>query len=617
MAKIPIDIQGGSIRQADAIYGIDLGTTNSLVSIVRDGKPVLLRSDQGSKALVPSIVHFSSSAEIIVGDQAKRLLITAPERTIYSAKRLLGKSFDELEETRSALAYSIVPGKTEEDLVKLAIDGRYYSPVEISAEILKHLRQVVKQSTGEEMNRAVITVPAYFNDSQRQATRDAGRLAGLDVVRIINEPTAAALAHGIGIGAHDRQRVAVFDLGGGTFDVTILEIDAGVYEVLSTQGDTHLGGDDMEEAVMSYWVQQYDLGELDAEGRGELRIAAEEVKRELSLKSEAESSFRGQQLKLDRKTFDGLIKAMIERSIESCLKALSDAELTAGDIDKVLLVGGSTRVPLVRDMVEKTFGRKPDTSLDPDAAVALGAAVQADILAGNNPDVLLLDVTPLSLGIETMGRLMDTIIPRNTKVPYTARRQYTTSVDGQVNLRISVYQGERDLVDDNRKLGEFVLSGIPPMPAGIPKIEISFILDADGILQVSAAELRSMTVQSVKIKPSYGMSEEEMAEMLLDSLQHAEADVALRKRLEAINELRLLIQASEKFAKQNAANLSSDEATQLSDSLSRLRAVMDSSADEIQAAITQHDADTRAIAERMMDVHIATSLQGRGIDSAE
>jgi len=614
MAKIPIDIQGGNIEKVDAIYGIDLGTTNSLVSIVKDGKPILLRSELGDKALVPSIVHFDDAGKIIVGEEAKIQLATAPGRTIYSAKRLLGKSYDELDETRAALAYSILPGSTDDDLVKLEIDGRYYSPVEISAEILKHLRTIVKQSTGDEMNRAVITVPAYFNDSQRQATRDAGKLAGLDVVRIVNEPTAAALAHGIGIGDHERQRVAVYDLGGGTFDVTILEIDSGVYEVLSTQGDTHLGGDDMEEAVMSHWSGKYSLGELTAEKRGLLRIAAEKVKRELSLKSVAETDFLDKKLNLDRATFDSLIEPMIQKSIDSCTKALKDAGLTSTDIDKVLLVGGSTRVPLVQRMVEEAFGRKPDTSLDPDAAVALGAAVQADILAGNNPDVLLLDVTPLSLGIETMGKLMDTIIPRNTKVPCTARRQYTTSVDGQVNLRISVYQGERDLVDDNRKLGEFILSGIPPMPTGIPKIEISFILDADGILQVSAAELRSMTVQSVKIKPSYGMSEEDMAQMLLDSLQHAEADVAMRKKQEAINELRLLIQASEKFAKQNASAMTAEEKSLLSDSINRLRSVEQSTADKIQAAITKHDLDTRPIAERMMDVHIASSLLGKDVD---
>jgi len=563
MAKIPISIKDGTIidDSEELIIGIDLGTTNSLVAYTQDNVPSVIKHNDQS-GLVPSIVHFAEAGEVVVGESAKDLLLSKPERTIYSAKRLMGKSYNDVAAMQQMLAYRIIENN-EEELVKVAMGDHYFTPIELSAKILEALKNRVELALRRKVSKAVITVPAYFNDAQRQATRDAGKIAGLEVLRIVNEPTAASLAYGLGLGEEMDKVIAVYDLGGGTFDISILNLQSGVFEVLSTNGDTFLGGDDFDKMIMEYWTEKHPTIFTDLQNDKEkfqaLRIHAEEAKKALSSQDHSTTQYKDTQLEISKTDFEQLIQPLIHRTIQACEKALADSQLRKKEIDEVIMVGGSTRVPAVKSAVASFFNQEVNDKINPDEVVALGAAVQADILAGNQKGILLLDITPLSLGIETMGGLMDTIIPRNSKVPHKASRQYTTSVDGQANLKITIYQGERDLVEHNRKLGEFVLNGIPGMPAGLPKVEVSFMLDADGILLVNAKELRSDTETSLQIKSQYGISEEEMGKMLLDSISNAKEDMQTRAILEARNEGNSMLRSVSKFLKDNRAYLEAEQ----------------------------------------------------------
>ncbi len=616
MAKIGINIATGSLQQPEMIVGIDLGTTNSLVAIIHPETklPTALKEFDGS-SIVPSVVHFDSFGNVEVGAAAKPYLETDPANTIFSAKRLMGKSYNDIQTHQDFFAYKIIDDN-KDSLVKVQVGDQFYSPIELSGHILTALKNRAEHILKTPVNKAVITVPAYFNDSQRQATRDAGKLAGLDVLRIINEPTAASLAYGLGLDPSEEKTIAVYDLGGGTFDISILRISGGVFEVLSTNGDTYLGGDDLDRAIIEYWMGLMKIDSLDDTKslKQQLRLAAEEAKIALSNASHFEKDFAGEKLSITKEIFESLITPIVNKTMECCAKAMKDAGLKVADINTVLMVGGSTRVPLVKNTVSKYFNQVVNDSVNPDEVVALGAAVQADILAGNNQSMLLLDITPLSLGIETMGGLMDVLLPRNSKIPTQAGRQYTTQKDGQSGIQIAIYQGERDLVKDNRKLGEFTLSGIPSMPAGLPKVDVQFLINADGILQVRAKELRTGLTQSIDIKPQYGLTDAEVEQRLMDSITYAKEDIATRALVEAKTEAEQILSVTEKFMSKNVSLLSKDELMQTAEAMQALQlAITMEDKNLIQGKTEALNELTRPFAERVMDQAISGALKGKGI----
>ncbi len=618
MAKISINIATGSLQQEEIIVGIDLGTTNSLIAIIHpDTKQPIALKEHGSSSLVPSVIYFDEAGNVLVGEEARGHLISSPERTIFSAKRLMGKSYNDIKNNAAFFSYKIIDDNTE-SLVKVQVGNKFYSPVDLSSFILKELKIRAEHILKTPVNKAVITVPAYFNDAQRQATRDAGKLAGLDVLRVVNEPTAASLAYGVGLNKEEHKVIAVYDLGGGTFDISILRIAGGIFEVLSTNGDTYLGGDDFDNVIVQHWTGKSGITkEMLAADSGlaqTLRLKAEEAKKYLSANDVFEDEINGHLLSITKIEFEEIIRSFVDKTIACCGSALKDAGLKNTDIETVVMVGGSTRVPLVKESVSSFFGRPVNDTVNPDEVVALGAAIQADILSGNNKEFLLLDITPLSLGIETAGGLMDVLIPRNAKIPSKAARQYTTQVDGQADMRISVFQGERDLVKDNRKLAAFNLTNIPGMPAGLPKVEVSFLINADGILTVSAKELRSGVEQSIEVKPQYGLTDIEVEKMLLESITHAKDDISIRALTEAKTEGDQLLKTTERFLQKNASMLTQEELLQTASAMQAL-----------QLAITMDDKDlvynkietlndiSRPYAERIMDNAIAGAMKGKVI----
>ncbi|MFY8129054.1 MAG: Fe-S protein assembly chaperone HscA, partial [Chitinophagaceae bacterium] len=621
MAKIAINIATGSLQQPEMIVGIDLGTTNSLVAIIHpETKQPIALKEHNTSSLVPSIVHFANDNQVIVGEQAKELLETHPAQTIFSAKRLMGKSYNDIKNNSSFFSYKVIDDNSD-SLVKIQVGNQFYSPIDLSSLILKELKQRAEHILKTPVNKAVITVPAYFNDAQRQATRDAGKLAGLDVLRIINEPTAASLAYGLGANANSEQEpqtIAVYDLGGGTFDVSILQISNGIFEVLSTNGDTYLGGDDFDHAIVEYFITTYNINRNELQQnpslKQSLRLTAEAAKKALSTQDVFEAIWNNISLSINKETFNNLITPLVNKTIDCCKNALQDAGLTINDIDAIVMVGGSTRVPLVKEKVSNFFGKPVNDTVNPDEVVALGAAIQADILAGNNKDVLLLDITPLSLGIETMGGLMDVLIPRNSKIPSKAGRQYTTQKDGQSGMRISVYQGERDLVEHNRKLAEFNLSNIPGMPAGMPKVEVSFLINADGILVVTAKELRSGVEQSIEVKPQYGLTDSEVEKMLLDSITNAKDDIATRALVEAKTEAEQILQVTEKFLQKNHQLITKEELMQAANAMQALQlALTMDDKNLIQTKTEELNEISRPFAERVMDAAVSGALNGTKI----
>ena len=547
------------------IIGIDLGTTNSVVASMEGGKPVVIANQEGSRT-TPSVVGFGKNGERPVGQVAKRQAITNPEKTVFSIKRFMGRRFDEVTQEIKMFPFHVVRG--ENDTARVEVDGKPYSPPEISAMILQKLKAAAEDYLGGKVEKAVITVPAYFNDAQRQATKDAGQIAGLDVVRLVNEPTAAALAYGLD--KKKNETIAVYDFGGGTFDISILEVGEGVVEVKSTNGDTHLGGDDIDQRLIEWLVEEFrrdqgiDLSK-DRMSLQRLKEAVEKAKCELSTTQESEinlpfitadaSGPKHLNMKLTRSKFEQLVEDIIQRTVGPCKQALKDAGLEPKDIDEVVLVGGSTRIPWVQKLVQDLFGKEPHKGVNPDEVVAVGAAIQAGVLGGEVHDLLLLDVTPLSLGVETLGSVTDVVIPRNTTIPTRKSKVYSTADDSQTQVEIHVLQGERPMAHDNRTLGRFHLIGIPPAPRGIPQIEVTFDIDANGILHVTAKDLGTGKEQKIQITASSGLKEEEIQTMVREAEQHADEDRQRREEVESHNRLDSLIYSTDKLVNENKEKL--------------------------------------------------------------
>jgi molecular chaperone DnaK len=577
------------------IIGIDLGTTNSCVSVMEGGEPVVIPNSEGGRT-TPSVVAFTKKGERLVGQVAKRQAITNPTNTIFSIKRFMGRAFDEVKGESSIVPYEIVPHGSGQVSVK-ALDAEH-TPPEISAMILQKMRQTAEDYLGQKVSEAIVTVPAYFNDSQRQATKDAGRIAGLDVKRIINEPTAAALAYGLDNKADEK--IAVYDLGGGTFDISILEIGDGVFEVKATNGDTHLGGDDFDQKVIDWLVDEFkkqegiDLSQ-DAMALQRLKEAAEKAKMELSTTQETEINLpyitadqngpKHLNVTLSRAKFEQLVDDLIQRTVGPCKKALADSGLKTGEIDEVVLVGGSTRIPKVQELVQELFGKEPHKGINPDEVVAVGAAIQGGVLAGDVKDVLLLDVTPLSLGIETLGGVMTKLIDRNTTIPTKRAEIFSTAAENQTAVDIKVFQGERDMAMHNKLIGSFQLVGIPPAPRGVPQIEVTFDIDANGILSVAARDKATGKEQSIKIEASSGLSEDDIQQMVKDAEAHAAEDKTKREEVEIRNQADSLVYQMEKQLKENGDKLDGDTKAKVEAGIERVKKSLEGSdTAEIKAA---------------------------------